>query len=185
MVAVANFEARTTKKIVSNIVQQRFDALKARQEADLNARRQKLADKLDLEDLALRQELLASKKTPEQRRSELAARARALAAKREAERQQLAASLYEKAFIQSCDVLRVENTKRILYRTLEERNAQVFDSLFPMTLVRVWSSTGTRHPRSWRIFPGRAQACLTRVQTKGILIITYYPHRLSSVWPLG
>ncbi|GIL72970.1 hypothetical protein Vretimale_4617 [Volvox reticuliferus] len=125
MVAVANFEARTTKKIVSSIVQQRFDALKARQEADLNARRQKLADKLDAEDLALRQELLASKKTPEQRRAELAARARALAEKREAERQQLAASLYEKAFIQSCDVLRDENSKRILYRTLEERNAQI------------------------------------------------------------
>ncbi|GFR41019.1 hypothetical protein Agub_g1451 [Astrephomene gubernaculifera] len=125
MVAVANFEARTTKKIVSNIVQQRFDALKARREADLNARRQRLAEKLAAEDMALRQELIASKKTPEQRRAELAARARALAERREAERQQLAASLYEKAFIQSCDVLRGENSKRILYRTLEERNAQI------------------------------------------------------------
>jgi hypothetical protein len=125
MVAVADFESRTSKKIVGNIVQQRFDALKARQDADLNTRRQMLAAKLDAEDLALRHELLASKKTPEQRRAELAARARALAEKREAERQQLAASLYEKAFIQSCDVLRDENSKRILYRTLEERNAQV------------------------------------------------------------
>lgn len=125
MVAVAEFEARTTKKIVGNLVQQRYDALKARAEADLNARRQRLADKLDAEDLAMRQELLASKKTPEQRRAELAERARALAATREAERQALASTLYEKAFIQSCDVLRDENSKRILYRTIEERNAQV------------------------------------------------------------
>ncbi|KAG2448289.1 hypothetical protein HYH02_006873 [Chlamydomonas schloesseri] len=125
MVAVAEFEARTTKKIVGNLVQQRFDALKARADADLNARRQRLADKLDAEDLAMRQELLASKKTPEQRRAELAERARALAATREAERQALAATLYEKAFIQSCDVLRDENSKRILYRTIEERNAQI------------------------------------------------------------
>ncbi|PNH12384.1 Coiled-coil domain-containing protein 11 [Tetrabaena socialis] len=125
MVAVAEFEHRTTKKIVNTVVQQRFDALKARQEGDLNARRQRLADKLDAEDLALRHELLASKKTPEQRRAELAARARALAAQREAERHQLATTLYEKAFVQSCDVLRVENSKRILYRTVEERNAQI------------------------------------------------------------
>lgn len=75
--------------------------------------------------MALRAELLASKKTPEQRRAELAARARALAERREAERRQLAATLYEKAFIQSCDVLRGENSKRLLYRTVEERNAQV------------------------------------------------------------
>ncbi|KXZ56726.1 hypothetical protein GPECTOR_1g654 [Gonium pectorale] len=125
MVAVADFETRTTKKIVSSLVQQRYDALKARQEADLNARRKRLAEKLEYEDVALREELLASKKTPEQRRAELAARARALAERREAERQQLAATLYEKAFIQSCDVLRGENSKRILYRTIEERNAQI------------------------------------------------------------
>lgn len=123
--AVAEFEVRTTKRIINNIVQQRFEALKARQEADLNVRRQKLADKLEADDAALKAELLASRKTPEQRRAELAARARELAARREAERQSLAATLYEKAFIENCDVLRDANSKRVLYRTVDERNAQV------------------------------------------------------------
>lgn len=123
--AVAEFETRTTKRIVNNIVQQRFEALKARKEANLNVRRQRLAEKLDMEDAAYKAELLASKKTPEQRRAELAQRARDLATRREAERQQLAATLYDRAFMESCDVLRDANSKRMLYRTLDERNAQI------------------------------------------------------------
>ena len=122
---MAEFETRTTKRIVNNIVQQRFEALKARKEGNLNARRQRLADKLDGEDAAYKAELLASKKTPEQRRAELTQRARDLATRREAERQQLAATLYDRAFMESCDVLRDANSKRTLYRTLDERNAQV------------------------------------------------------------
>lgn len=125
MAAVASFEARTTAKIMNNLVQQRFEALKARRESNLNLRRQRLAEKLDAEERALRDELLNSKQTPEQRRAELAARARALAAKREADRQALAQSLYERAFQENCDVLREANSKRILYRTLDERDAQV------------------------------------------------------------
>lgn len=107
------------------MIQRRFEALKERREADLNARRQRLAEKLYAEDAALKQELVMSKETPEQRRAKLAARARELAARREAQRQEAAAQLYEQAFMENCDVLRETNSKRVLYRTLEERNAQV------------------------------------------------------------
>lgn len=122
--SVAAFESRTTAKIIGNLVQQRFEALKARRESNLNLRRQRLAEKLDAEENALREELISSRLTPEQRRAELAGRARAMAAKREAERQALAQSLYERAFQENCDVLREANSKRVLYRTLEERDAQ-------------------------------------------------------------
>lgn len=72
-----------------------------------------------------KQQLLLSQVTPEQRRAQLAARARTLAASRESERQALALSLMDQAFREKCDVLRDTNSKRILYSTLDERNAQV------------------------------------------------------------
>lgn len=123
--AVATWQNKSDDKVRQLVVQRRFEALKARREADLNARRQRLAEKLFAEDAAYKQELIMGKETPEQRRAKLAQRARELAAKREAERQQLAASLYERAFMENCDVLRETNSKRVLYRTLDERNAQV------------------------------------------------------------
>ena len=103
----------------------RFEDLKARREVDLDARRARLAHKLVHEEAALRQELLDSKERPEERRAKLADRARLLATKRESERQQLATSLLDRAFDEGCDVLRETNSRRVLYRTLEERNAQV------------------------------------------------------------
>lgn len=161
--AVAAFEARTTAKIMSNLVQQRFEALKARRESNLNLRRQRLAEKLDAEERALREELLNSKQTPEQRRAELAGRARALAAKREADRQALAQSLYERAFQENCDVLREANSKRILYRTLDERDAQV--SLHASAWPPASSMRGTRLARcSVRRRCGRA--CRAQLTTQ-------------------
>ncbi len=122
---VAHWQVRSDQKMKSLNVQRRLEALNLRREADLNARRERLAQLLYSEDLALKQELVSGKETPEQRRAKLANRARDLATKREAERQALAAQLYEQAFQENCDVLRETNSKRILYRTLDERNAQV------------------------------------------------------------
>ena len=91
----------------------------------LDARRAKLASKLMREDAALKQELVESQEKPEERRAKLAGRARELASRREAERQELATTLLTRAFNEGCDVLRETNSKRVLYRTLEERTAQV------------------------------------------------------------
>lgn len=121
----AHWTERQGEKLRQLDVQARFEALRARREADLDARRQQLAQKLFEEDVALKNELVSTRETPEQRRAKLADRARALAARREGERQQLAAQLQKQAFMESCDVLRETNSKRILFRTLEERNAQV------------------------------------------------------------
>jgi hypothetical protein len=76
-------------------VQSRFEALKARREAGLDARRDKLAQKLHAEEQQLKQELVNSQETPAQRRTAMAARAREMARRREAERQQLANELME------------------------------------------------------------------------------------------
>lgn len=116
---------KTTLKGQNQQVKQKFEELKARREQDLDARRARLASKLAAEDERLKQELLGSQETPEQRRSRMAERARELQARREAERQETAKALYAKSFQESCDVLRDTNSKRVLYRTLEERNAQI------------------------------------------------------------
>ncbi|KAL6765783.1 tumor suppressor, Mitostatin-domain-containing protein [Haematococcus lacustris] len=122
---IVTWQAKSDEKLRHLTVQRRFEAAKQRRESDLNARRQRLAEKLIAEDAALKDELLRSRETPEQRRAKLAERARQLATKRESRRQELAAQLQEKAFEENCDVLRQTHSKRILYRTLDERSAQI------------------------------------------------------------
>jgi cilia- and flagella-associated protein 53 len=122
---VVTWQALSDQKMEDIATQRRLEALALRRDADLHARRQRLATKLHAEEEAYRSELLASRETPEQRRAKLTGRAKQLAQKREAERQALAAQLTEQAFLESCDVLRETNSKRILYRTLDERSAQV------------------------------------------------------------
>ena len=64
----------------------RFEALKAQAEANVDARRRKLAAKLHAEELALQQELVANQVTPEERRAALEKRAVDLVRRREEER---------------------------------------------------------------------------------------------------
>ncbi|KAA6422444.1 MAG: hypothetical protein FRX49_07619 [Trebouxia sp. A1-2] len=104
--AVADWEHKTDSRIKALNVTKRFEVLKDRRQADIGRRQHELADKLANEEFAMQQELLSSQTTPEQRRAELTARARTLAARREAERQKLAADLYEQQFRENCDLLR-------------------------------------------------------------------------------
>lgn len=123
--AINQWQTTSDSKVRGNVVKQRFEELKSRREMDLDVRRAKLASKLMQEDAALKQELIDSKEKPEERRAKLANRARHLASKRESERQELARTLLDRAFEEGCDVLRETNSRRILYRTLDERTAQV------------------------------------------------------------
>lgn len=130
--AINDWNTKSEMKAKNTSINKRFEELKARREQDLDARRARLASKLMREDAALKLELVSMQESPEERRAKLAARARELAGKREAERQDLADSLYRQAFTENCDVLRTTQSKRILYRTLEERTAQVRDACWEM-----------------------------------------------------
>uniref|UniRef100_A0A7S0V1K5 Cilia- and flagella-associated protein 53 n=1 Tax=Polytomella parva TaxID=51329 RepID=A0A7S0V1K5_9CHLO len=121
----ALWEERTVERMRRNVIQQRLDALKHRREMDVNVRRQRLAELLSAEDARLKQELIDSRETPEQRRQKLAERAKGLAAQREQERQALSYSLQQRAFEVNCVPLRDLNSKRTLYRTVEERDQQI------------------------------------------------------------
>lgn len=103
--AVADWEHKTDIRIKALNVSKRFEALKDRRQAGIERRQHELADKLAMEEYSLQQELLSSQTTPEQRRAELTARARSLAARREAERLKLAEDLYEQQFRENCDLL--------------------------------------------------------------------------------
>ncbi|KAG1664182.1 hypothetical protein FOA52_011358 [Chlamydomonas sp. UWO 241] len=123
--ATVDWSVKSGAKASATAIRARLEELKARREAGVDERRRELAYKLAQEDACIRAELLSLEETPEERRAKLAARARALADRREAERQALAQSLYSQAFAESCDVLRTTQSKRMLLRTLDERSAQI------------------------------------------------------------
>ena len=95
---VAKWEADTDKKIANNAVRRELDKLRDARSAQIQARRERLAQKLYHEEEALRAELINSKVTPEERRAALASRAKALWEAREAERQAEASALMERHF---------------------------------------------------------------------------------------
>jgi hypothetical protein len=123
--AAAAWENKTDSRMEQNKLQQRFAALKAQADADLGARQDKLAQQLHAEEQALKQELISCQTTPAQRRAQMAARAHDLARRREAERQQLAAALMDQSFRDNCDPLRERESRRLVYRTAQEREQQV------------------------------------------------------------
>ena len=82
----AVWEHNSNNMIARNQFKQRFEALKAQAEANVDARRRKLAAKLHAEELALQQELVANQVTPEERRAALEKRAVDLVRRREDER---------------------------------------------------------------------------------------------------
>lgn len=123
--AVADWEHKTDSRIKALNVSKRFEALKDRRQADIERRQHELADKLAGEEFALQQELLSSQTTPEQRRAELTARARSLAAKREAERQKLAQDLYEQQFRENCDLLRGKESQLATHHIQHVQQQQV------------------------------------------------------------
>ena len=72
---MATWEAKTDEKLKQSAAQRRLEALQARREADLEARRRELAALLQQEEEALKEELVRGQLTPEQRRKQMAERA--------------------------------------------------------------------------------------------------------------
>ncbi|GMH45951.1 hypothetical protein BSKO_13915 [Bryopsis sp. KO-2023] len=127
--AVASWESTTDKKIASNKSNQLFCELRGRRADRLDSRREKLAYKLHVEEQVLQRELVESEETPEERRSKLAARARQLAAAREAERLKLREELADKYFRENCDPLRERLSQKMLFSTIEDRNSQIEEKM--------------------------------------------------------
>jgi len=70
----AIWEAKTENLIKKNLVKNRLDDMKKRQESDLNERRAKLAALLEQEDMLFEKEFMENLETPEQVRQKMAVR---------------------------------------------------------------------------------------------------------------
>ena len=103
----------------------RFEVLKARAEATLDVRREKLAGMLFDEERALQAELVADQVTPEERHAALVERARALVAKREEERAQFAEQQLYRQWRAGCDGVRQGDSNAMKECALAGRSAQV------------------------------------------------------------
>lgn len=139
---IADWEASTDKKNLANQLDQMVTDKKAKREAQINARRGKLAAMLEAEELALQAELDANDESPEERRRKMATRARQLAVAREEERQILKAQLEEQHFRENCDPLRERLSKKILQQTCNRRSQQVPETKETVVdFSRAWSDS--------------------------------------------
>lgn len=103
----------------------RFEALKARADATLDVRREKLAGMLFEEEQTLQHELVANQVTPEERHAALVERARALVAKRETERARFAEQQLYRQWRAGCDGVRQGDSFAMQEKALAGRGAQV------------------------------------------------------------
>jgi len=123
--ALATWENKTDSRIQQNRIMNTFNELKGERELLLDARRKKLAEKLQAEEEAFQVELVESQETPEERRRILAEKARNLAKKREQSRQQVANEKLMDRFRNDCDLLRDQDSHQIHMQVVADRETQV------------------------------------------------------------
>lgn len=125
MACTAEWETNTSAKITKRMINNRFEELKAAREENLDARREALFHKLLEEEKVLQDELLAMKPSADQRRAALADKARVLAARNEARRLAEANRLMMEHFRENCDPVREQDSRKVLYQTVAQREKQV------------------------------------------------------------
>mmetsp|Transcript_41577 Transcript_41577/g.50428 ORF Transcript_41577/g.50428 Transcript_41577/m.50428 type:complete len:485 (-) Transcript_41577:1044-2498(-) len=121
---VANWEQKTDSKIRDNLILERYEEMKAQAEEQLDVRRGKLARKLYDEHIGLQMELQSQQETPDERRDKMVARAKELYSQRENERQALADEMLYRHWRESCDTLRVTDSKKVRQMTEAGRRQQ-------------------------------------------------------------
>mmetsp|Transcript_15941 Transcript_15941/g.28334 ORF Transcript_15941/g.28334 Transcript_15941/m.28334 type:complete len:486 (-) Transcript_15941:125-1582(-) len=140
MACKAEWETNTTAKLTKRMINNRFEELKAAREENLDARREALFHKLVAEERGLQEELMRMKPTADQRRAALADKARALAAKNEAYRLAEANRLMMKHFRENCDPVREQDSRKVLYQTVAEREKQLEEAAMLAEMERSESS---------------------------------------------
>ena len=119
----------------------RFEALKAQAEANVDARRRKLAAKLHAEELALQNELVANQVTPEERRAALERRAVDLVRRREEERVAFAEQMLYRQWRDGCDGVRQGDSNAQLRAALEGRSSQLEEKDFLLEILQISCET--------------------------------------------
>jgi hypothetical protein len=123
----ANWESKTENIIKKNLVRNRLEDMKRRQESDLNERRAKLAALLEQEDMIFEKEFMENLETPEQVRQKMAVRLEELKKQRIQERSDEVNRRLEKRFRAANDDLRLDETRFQNYGCQIEREKQLID----------------------------------------------------------
>jgi len=140
MACTAEWETNTSAKITKRMINNRFEELKAAREENLDARREALFHKLLEEEKVLQDELLAMKPSADQRRAALADKARVLAARNEARRLAEANRLMMEHFRENCDPVREQDSRKVLYQTVAQREKQLEEAGFLSDMEKAESS---------------------------------------------
>jgi len=127
--ANAEWEIKTTGFIEHQKATQRFNSIRAADEAALNARRRRLADMLAQEQAMFQEQLEALEETPAQGKARMESRAHELKEKREGERLAYVRQQYERQWRMACDPLREQESKEILKATNGARAYQIGEKM--------------------------------------------------------
>ena len=122
---IAQWENKTDKRIAANVVQRRYDSLNAQDKEQLDAKRARLRSLLASEEAQLQRELELQQPDPDEIRTKMEARARALNEKREAARQEYADQMRYKQWRAACDPLRSHDSHIITVSATNARVGQV------------------------------------------------------------
>ena len=132
--ANAEWEIKTQGFIDHGKAKQRYNSIRAADEAALNARRQKLANMLGAEQALFQQQLEALTESPAERKARMEARADELKSKRENERLAFVRQQYERQWRMACDPLREQESKEILKATNAARSYQIGEKMKSLEL---------------------------------------------------
>ena len=127
--ANAEWEIKTTGFIEHQKARQRFNSIRAADEASLNTRRRRLADMLAHEHATFQVQLEQLDESPEQRKMRMEMRAGELKDKREGERLAYVRQQYERQWRMACDPLREQESKEILKATNAARAYQIGEKM--------------------------------------------------------
>jgi len=130
----AEWEIKTQGMIEHQMSSQRYNRIRAADEASLNARRRKLADMLATESQTFQAQLEALSESPEERKLRMESRAAELKDKREAERLAFVRQQYERQWRMACDPLREKESKEILKATNAARAFQIGEKMKSLEL---------------------------------------------------
>lgn len=132
--ATASWEINTSNVIEKNRTMQRFNTIRAQDETSLDARRQRLAHILAVEQQQFEAELEALQETPTERNQRMSQRATELRNKREGERMDYVQQQYERQWRLACDPLREQDSKLILKATNAARAYQIGEKMRALEL---------------------------------------------------
>lgn len=129
VMAIANFEITSSKKIDQRLKNDRYNQIKVQQELTLLQRREQLAELYNYEMDCWKQEVLSKVETAEDVRNRIRARAYELRDRREQEKQKFVEERLTKQFQDSQDDTRTLHSKKLTVVVKQEVLAQIQEKL--------------------------------------------------------